>query len=409
MGRTFVIVGAGLAGATAAGALRAKGYTERIVLIGAEPEFPYDRLALSKDYLKDRSEKAKLYLHPRRWYADQDIELRSDTVVTAIDRVAHQVLLHGGERIGYDKLLLATGASPRRLNLPGAESDGVLYLRDIRDCEAMKAAFAKAGRVAIIGAGWIGMESAVAARLAGCEVTVLGNGALPLVSVLGPHVAQLYAALHRRHGVQFRLGVPVAEITAQSDRVTGVRLADGSLVGADAVVVAIGATPNTALAEAAGLDADAGGIVVDEHLATADPDVFAAGDVATCYYPHLGIHLRLGHWSAGRKQPLVAAAGMLGQIAVYDRVPYFFSDQYELGMEYLGYVPRGTAAEVVFRGDVATGRFLAFWLASERVLAGMNVNIWHLTGAIRALVSSGARVDRAKLTDPAVPLDKVFA
>jgi 3-phenylpropionate/trans-cinnamate dioxygenase ferredoxin reductase component len=409
MDRTFVIVGAGLAGATAAGALRVQGFAGRIVLIGAEHELPYDRPPLSKDYLQDKSEKAKIYVHPRQWYADHDVELRLGTRVTTMDRVAHTVTLEDGERIGYDKLLLATGASPRRLNVPGAELEGVRYLRNVNDCEALKAAFAEAQRVVIIGAGWIGLESAVAARAAGCDVTVLGVAGPPLTKVLGPQVGQLYAALHRRHGVEFRLGAAVAEITGDSGRITGVRLADGTLIRADAVVVGIGATANTALADASGLEADNDGVVVDEHMATTDPDVFAAGDVATTYYPHLGLHLRLGHWSAARKQPLVAAAGMMGQAGTYDNVPYFFSDQYEMGMEYLGYVPRDFAAEVVFRGDVATGKYLVFWMGSERVLAGMNVNIWHLTGAIRNLVRSGARVDRARLADPAVPLDEVFA
>lgn len=409
MGRTFIIVGAGLAGATAAGALRDRGFAGRIVLIGAEHELPYDRLPLSKDYLLDRSEKAKIYLHPRQWYADRDIELRLGTRVAAIDRVAQAVELEGGERIGYDKLLLTTGASPRRLNVPGAELDGVRYLRNVNDCEALKAAFAETHRVVIVGAGWIGLESAAAARAAGCDVTVLGVGGLPLVKVLGPQVAHLYAALHRRHGVEFRLGVAVTEITGDSGRVAGVRLADGTLLAADTVVVGIGARANTALADASGLDCDDDGVVVDEHLATTDPDIFAAGDVATAFYPHLGLHLRLGHWSAARKQPLVAVAGMLGHAAAYDNVPYFFSDQYEMGMEYLGHVPRDVTAEVVVRGDLASGRYLVFWMGSERVLAGMNVNIWHLTAAIRALVRSGARVDAAKLADPTVPLDEVFA
>jgi 3-phenylpropionate/trans-cinnamate dioxygenase ferredoxin reductase component len=409
MDRTFVIVGAGLAGATAAGALRAGGFAGRIVLIGAEHELPYDRPPLSKDYLQDKSEKAKLYVHPRQWYADHDVELRLGTRAAAIERNAHTVTLEGGEQIGYDKLLLATGASPRRLNVPGADLDGVRYLRNVNDCEALKETFAEARRVVIVGAGWIGLESAVAARAAGCDVTVLGAGALPLVNVLGPQVARLYAALHRRHGVEFRPDTAVAEITGDSGRVTGVRLADGTLIGADAVVVGIGARADTALAEASGLECNDDGVVVDEHLATTDLDIFAAGDVATTYYPHLGLHLRLGHWSAARKQPLVAAAVMLGQAGSYDNVPYFFSDQYEMGMEYLGYVPRDSAAEIVFRGDVTTGRYLVFWVGSDRVLAGMNVNVWHLTGAIRALVRSGARVDRAKLADPAVPLDEVFA
>ncbi|MEO7124344.1 MAG: FAD-dependent oxidoreductase [Lacisediminihabitans sp.] len=408
MDSVFVIVGAGLAGAAAAEALRARGFDGRIVLVGAENELPYDRPPLSKDYLQDKSEKAKLYVHPQEWYGEHDIEVRLGAGATAIDRVAHEVTLEDGERIHYDRLLLTTGASPRRLKVPGADLDGVKYLRDVDDCEALKAVFANAHRVVIIGGGWIGLETAAAARAAGCEVTVIVRGELPLATVLGSEVAQHYAVLHRRHGVEFRLGATVDEITAESGRVAGVRLADGTVLDADVVVVGIGAVANTALAETAGLVID-DGVVVDEHLATTDPDIFAAGDVANSYYPHLGLHLRLGHWSAARRQPKVAAAGMMGQAGAYDNIPYFFSDQWELGMEYLGYVPKGTGAEVIYRGDVATGRYLVFWLASDRVLAGMNVNIWHLTGAIRTLVASDARVDPAKLTDPAIALDEVFA
>lgn len=408
MDPVFVIVGAGLAGAAAAEALRARGFDGRVVLIGGESDLPYDRPPLSKDYLQDRSEKAKLYVHPERWYADHHIEMRLDVSATTIDRAAHEVMLEDGERIHYDKVLLATGASPRRLQLPGADLDGVMYLRNINDCEALKAAFANAGHVVIIGGGWIGMESAAAARTAGCEVTVIVRGELPLDAVLGTQVAQHYAALHRRHGIELRVEVAVEEITGESGRATGVRLADGTLIGADVVVVGIGAVPNTALADDAGLVVD-DGVVVDEHLATSDPDIFAAGDIANSYYPHLQRHLRLGHWSAARRQPGVAAAGMMGEAATYDNVPYFFSDQYELGMEYLGYVPKDAVTEVVYRGDVATGRYLVFWLDSDRVLAGMNVNIWHLTGAIRTLVASDARVDRTKLADPAIALDEVFA
>jgi len=401
--QTFVIVGTGLAGAKTAGALREEAFDGRIILLGDESERPYDRPPLSKDYLQGKSELEKVYVHPTGWYAEHDVDLRLDTRVTAIDRSAHEVSIERGEPIGYDKLTLATGSSPRHLSVPGNELTGVLYLRGLADCEAMKAAFATAKQVAIIGAGWIGLETAAAARAADCEVTVLEMAELPLPGVLGREMAEYYAALHRKHGVQLELGVTVTEILGQDGVPTGVRMGDGRVIEADVVVVGVGITPNTGLAEAAGLAVD-NGVVVDEHLATTDPDVFAAGDVANTFYPLLGTHLRLEHWSAALNQGPVAAANMMGATASYDRVPYFFSDQYDMGMEYSGYVARGGYDEVVFRGDVASGEFIAFWVGSGKVLAGMNVNIWDQTDAIQALVRSGVHADRSVLIDPSVSL-----
>ena len=404
--QTFLIVGAGLAGATAAEALRTQGFTGRIVLLGEETEPPYNRPPLSKDYLQDKSEKDKIYVHPEGWYAEHDIELRLDTRVTGIDLCAHQVSLDGGDRLDYDKLLLSTGSAVRHLNVPGAGLDGVLYLRRLADCEAIKTAFGTAPRVAIIGAGWIGLETAAAARAAGCQVTVIEKGELPLLAVLGREVAGIYAALHRDHGVTLRMNATITEITGTDHHATGVRLHDGSVIDADVVVVGVGITPNTELAEAAGLRVD-NGVVVDEHLNTSDADVFAAGDVANAYYPHLGTHLRLEHWSAALNQPPVAAASMLGKSAAYDHVPYFYSDQYEMGMEYSGYVEKGNYDEVAFRGDVATGQYIVFWLRDKQVLAGMNVNVWDVTDAIANLVRSGSPVTTARLANPHIPLSQV--
>jgi 3-phenylpropionate/trans-cinnamate dioxygenase ferredoxin reductase subunit len=403
---TFVIVGASLAGAKAAEALRTGGFVGRVVLLGEEAERPYERPPLSKDYLQGKSEKEDTYVHPDGWYAAHDIELRVDDRVTAIDRVTHQVIAQDGEPVGYDKLLMATGSSPRRLHVPGSELNGVLYLRDLQDCETIKAAFTTAKRVAIVGAGWIGLETAAAARAADVDVTMLEMGKLPLLGVLGPEMAGIYAALHAEHGVELRTGVEVAEIIGAEGRATGVRLTDGSLIDADVVVVGIGILPNTELAEMADLTID-NGIRVDECLATSDPDVFAAGDVANAYYPHLGTHLRLEHWSAALNQGPVAAANMMGQNRPYDRVPYFFSDQYDMGMEYSGYVEKGHYDEVLFRGDVEKGEFIAFWMGEGRVLAGMNVNVWDVSDSIAALVRSKAQVDPAKLADPTVSLEAV--
>jgi 3-phenylpropionate/trans-cinnamate dioxygenase ferredoxin reductase subunit len=396
--QTFVIVGAGLAGAKAAEALRTNGFGGKVILIGDEDERPYDRPPLSKGYLQGTTEREKIYIHPAQWHLERDIDLRLGTRVNDIDCAAHEVKT-AGETLGYDKLLVATGSAPRRLTVPGADLAGVHYLRRVADSEALKAAFASAQRVAVIGAGWIGLETAAAARAAGCQVTLIERGKLPLLAVLGAEVAETYAALHRAHGVEGRMNAGVAEIIGDSDKATGVRLVDGDVVAADAVVVGVGITPNTELAAAAGLPVD-NGIVVDEHLATIDPDVFAAGDVANSYYPLLGTHLRLEHWSAALNQGPVAAANMMGTLTSYDHVPYFFSDQYDCGMEYSGYVGPDGYDEVVFRGDVAGGEFIAFWVRDGRVLAGMNVNTWGVTDAIEALVRSGARVDPAKLTDP---------
>lgn len=323
-----------------------------------------------------------------------------------LDLAAHRVLVTGGEQIGYDKLLLVTGSSVRRLSVPGADFEGVYYLRSLADCEAIKAAFADARRVAIIGGGWIGLESAAAARAAGCEVTIIERSELPLLAVLGRELAEIYAALHRAHGVTLLLGAGVAEITGADHRASGVRLVDGRVIDADAVVVGAGITPNVALAEAAGLHVD-NGVVVNEHLATSDPDVVAVGDVANAYYPHLHTHLRLEHWSAALNQPPVAAATMLGRDKVYDHVPYFYSDQYEMSMEYSGYVEKANYDEVAFRGEVAKGEYVAFWLRDGRVLAGMNVNVGDVAEAIASLVRSGTPVDRAKLVNPDVPLDQL--
>lgn len=399
-----MIVGASLAGAKAAEALRTGGFVGRVVLLGEEVERPYERPPLSKDYLQGKSEKEDIYVHPDGWYAAHDIELRLNDRVAAIDRVAHQVIAQDGEPVGYDKLLMATGSSPRRLRVPGSELNGVLYLRDLQDCKTIKAAFSTAKRVAIIGAGWIGLETAAAARAADVDVTMLEMGKLPLLGVLGPEMAGIYAALHAEHGVELRTGVEVAEIIGVDGRATGVRLADGSLIDADVVVVGIGILPNTELAEMADLTID-DGICVDEYLCSSDPDVFAAGDVANAYYPSLGRHLRLEHWSTALNQGPVAAANMMGGATAYDHVPYFFSDQYDMGMEYRGYVEAGHYDQVVFRGDVSKGEYIAFWLRQDRALAGMNVNIWDQGDAITALVRSGRRVDAALLADPLVSLE----
>jgi 3-phenylpropionate/trans-cinnamate dioxygenase ferredoxin reductase component len=404
----IVIVGGSLGGARAAEALRTEGFAGPVVLIGSEQEIPYERPPLSKDYLMGRQGRDKLYAQPREWYGEHDVDLRLGTTVTRVDPAARQVVTDGGDQVRYSKLLLTTGSSPRKLPVPGGRLDsGVLYLRTVQDSDRLRAAIEGASRVVVIGAGWIGLETAAAARTAGAEVTVLEMAELPLLRILGREVAEVFARLHADHGVDQRYGVQVAEITSTHGRADGVRLGDGSRVPADIVIVGVGITPNTELASAAGLEVD-DGIVTDASLRTSAPDIYAAGDVANAFHPLLGKHIRVEHWSNARHQPVAAAKAMLGQDVSYDRVPYFFTDQYDLGMEYAGYVEPGQYERVVFRGDVAGREFIAFWLgAGGRVLAGMNVNIWDVNDAIAALVRSQHPVSPDALADPSVPLDSL--
>jgi 3-phenylpropionate/trans-cinnamate dioxygenase ferredoxin reductase subunit len=406
--RTFVIVGAGLAGAKAAEALRGGGFGGRIVLVGDETHRPYERPPLSKGYLQGAAERASLDVHPVQWYADHDIELRLGSAVTTIHRQHHELETHDGTRLPYDKLLLTTGARPRRLPVPGAALPGVHYLRTLDDSLQLRSALRPGTHVVIIGGGWIGLETAAAARRAGGEVTVLEHADRPLLSVLGPQLADVFADLHTERGVQLRCGVTVTAIRPAADarpRAGGVVLADGTEIGADLVVVGIGVEPNVELARACGLDVD-NGILVDRHLVSSDRDILAAGDVANAFHPLLGRRIRVEHWANALHQPAVAAQTMLGEHAAYDRLPYFFTDQYELGMEYTGWVDPEQEHEIVVRGDLARREFVAFWVHRGRLAAAMNVNVWDVTETLAGLIHAGSQVDLTALADPAVPLDQ---
>jgi 3-phenylpropionate/trans-cinnamate dioxygenase ferredoxin reductase subunit len=403
----FVIVGASLAGANAAQALREEGFDGSVVLIGDESELPYERPPLSKEYLMGKSGKEKLYALPADWYPEHNVELRLGETVIGVDAAAKQVALASGETVGYTKLLLTTGSAPRRLSVPGAGADGVHYLRRVSDSDAIRTVIESASKIAVIGAGWIGLEAASAARTAGVDVTVIETAELPLLRVLGREVAQVFADLHTANGTELIFGASVQEITAADGKATGVLLGDGRQVQADAVIVGVGITPNVGLAADAGLAVD-NGVVVDASLRTSDPDIFAAGDVASAFHPAYGKHVRVEHWSNARHQPKAAAKAMLGQEVSYDRVPYFFTDQYDLGMEYAGYVEPGGYDRVVFRGDVPGREFIAFWVASDgRVLAGMNVNIWDVNDQLMELVRKAQPVDATALADPDTPLDSL--
>jgi 3-phenylpropionate/trans-cinnamate dioxygenase ferredoxin reductase subunit len=399
---TFVIAGGGLAAAKACEALRGEGFDGRIVLVGRETHLPYERPPLSKEYLQGTGERDKIFVHDRAWYTEHEIELRLGTEVTEIDAGDHHVTLTGGDQITYHRLLLATGARPRRLTIPGADQARVHYLRTVDDSERLRATLATAARVAIIGAGWIGLEVAAAARAAGVRVTVIETESAPLLRVLGPRIAEVFTTLHRERGVDFAFNTRPAEITG-----SGVRLTDGTHIDADAIVAGIGAIPDTGLAEAAGLAID-NGVKVGADLRTSNPDIFAAGDLANAYHPLLGHHIRVEHWANALNQPATAARAMLGRPADYRELPYFYTDQYDLGMEYVGHIPPGHTPEVVVRGDLEAREFIAFWLSHDKVIAAMNVNVWDVTDQTQALIRSRTGVDRKRLADPGTPLDRLI-
>jgi 3-phenylpropionate/trans-cinnamate dioxygenase ferredoxin reductase component len=391
---TFVVVGGGLAGAKAVETLRDEGYEGPVTLIGAETDRPYERPPLSKGLLLGTDEPDSVFVHAAEWYAAHDVDLRLGTTATAIDRSAKVVRLASGDQVAYERLLLATGSSPRPLPVPGGER--ALLLRTLEDSHRISAAVTGTSRVVVVGAGWIGLEVAAAARGRGAEVTVVGSTALPLQKVLGDEMAQVFADLHRANGTQLRLGTHVTEITP-----TEVVLADGTRLSADVVIAGIGVTPNVALAIDAGLAVD-DGVLVSSSLATSDPDIFAIGDIANVDHAFLGHRVRVEHWDVAIHTGQAAARAMLGQDVAYDRLPYFFTDQYDLGMEYTGSAPPD--AEVVVRGDLATREFIAFWLADGRVVAGMNVNVWDVADQIEALIRSRAVIDPKRLADPSVEL-----
>jgi 3-phenylpropionate/trans-cinnamate dioxygenase ferredoxin reductase subunit len=400
---TFAIIGGGLAGAKAAEALRDKDFGGHVVLFAAEEHLPYERPPLSKEYLAGKKTLGDFTVHTSAWYRDHHIELQLGTEVSAIDRAAHTLSLPDGGSQGYDKLLMATGSRSRRPPIPGADADGVHYLRTIDDAAALNSVLTEASSLAIVGGGWIGLEVAAGARNRGVDVTIVEMAELPLIGALGREVGAVFAKLHRDHGVDLRLGASVEEITTSNGKATGLRLGDGSTVSADAVLVAVGAAANTALAERAGLAMGDGGVLVDASLRTSDPDIYAVGDIAAAAHPLFGVRIRTEHWANALKQPAIAVAGMLDNPGEYDELPYFFTDQYDLGMEYVGHAP--DYQRVVFRGDVDGREFAAFWLdADNRVLAGMNVNIWEGLDDIKSVIRSRTPVDPDRLADPKQPL-----
>jgi len=400
---TFVIVGASLAGAKAAETLREEGFSGGIVLLGDETERPYERPPLSKGYLLGKDEKSSIYVHEEGWYREHGVDLRLGVTVTSIDRTARQISLAGGGAVSYDRLLLATGSSPRHLRVPGGDLGGVLYLRRVEDSERLQAAIGGGGRVVIAGAGWIGLEVTAAARESGCEVTVVEPEATALHRMLGPELGGMFTDLHTDHGVVFRFGETVSEFRGSGGQVGEAVTSSGARLPADLVVVGIGAIPNVELAADAGLEVS-NGVVADERLRTSDQSIWAAGDIAGAFHPLYGRRVRVEHWANALNGGPVAARSMLDRDVIYDAVPYFYSDQYDLGMETAGLPEPGSYDDVVYRGDRQAREFIAFWLSGGAVVAGMNVNVWDVNDDIQALIRSRRQIDPARLSDPDIPL-----
>ena len=395
-GEPVVIVGAGLAAAHVATTLREAGDDRPVTIVGNEGRQPYERPGLSKGVLQGEQKVSELFAHEPGWYDEHAVGLRLDDPAVALDLAGRTVRLASGEVLGYGDLVLATGARPRTLQLPGADLPGVFTLRRIEDCDALRDGFSAATKLVVIGAGWIGLEVAAAARKAGLDVTVLEHAPVPLRAALGERMGRHFARLHERNGVSLLTGVSVDAVEGEA-RASGVRTGDHTYP-ADLVVVGVGAMPNVELAEAAGLAVD-NGVLVDDRLRAAD-HVYAVGDVANAENSTLGVRLRVEHWDNAIRQGQLAGRVLLGEAARYDWQPYFFTDQYDLGMEYVG---RGSAEdEVVLRGEEDAGEFIAFWLRGGVVTAAMNVNTWDVNDQLRALI--GRRIDAARLSDPEVGL-----
>lgn len=403
-GQSFVIVGAGQAGGRAAEAMRGAGFDGRIVIVGEERVRPYERPPLSKQVLTGEAEAESVFLRAHDYYADNTVDLHLHTRVAAIDRDSARLELADGDRLAYDALLLATGGRPRKLDLPGADLDGVHYLRDLDDSLALGAALRPGARVVVVGGGYIGLEVAASARKCGCDVAVLEGGDGVMRRQVAKEIGDWFAELHRRHGVEVATSVKVAGFDGDG-RVEAVRLDDGTRYPADVVVVGVGIVPNVELATAAGLAVD-NGILVDEYTRTADPAIFAAGDVTNHPNPVLGRRVRLESWQNAQNQARAAGRTMAGEATAYAQVPWFWSDQYDVNLQMIG-MPESWD-RLVWRGDPAAGTFSVFYMHDGRIVAANAVNNARDIGPARKLLETGARPDPAALADPATSLKKVL-
>jgi 3-phenylpropionate/trans-cinnamate dioxygenase ferredoxin reductase subunit len=402
--RTLAIIGASLAGAKAAEGARQAGHDGRIVLIGAENVPPYERPPLSKAVLRGDADPVTTRVHRQDFYAIHGIEVWVDTV-TGLDADRRSVQLASGESLPFDSAVLATGARPRPLAVPGAGLDGVHYLRTLDDAQRLQRAIRQATRVAVVGAGWIGSEVAASARQMGAEVVLIEPAPTPLHGVLGETLGRVFAQLHADHGVALRLGTRVRQLRGTST-VEEVVLDDGTVEPADIIVAGVGVRPRTELAAIAGLAVD-NGVVVDSYLESSVPGIYAAGDIANAWQSRYRRHLRVEHWANALHQGVTAGRNAAGQHDTYGRLPYFFSDQYDLGMEYVGLAGHGDA--LIVRGDLEGRRFIAFWHRDGIVTAAMNVNVWDVAEDLKAIVASSVAVDLNGLADPDVALTEIAA
>jgi len=400
-----VIVGAGQAGGRAAEALRKGGFAGRVLLIGEEPEPPYERPPLSKAVLVGAKPAASTYLLPAGFYAENRIELMAGTRVAGVDATGHRVELASGERLAYTKLLLATGGRVRTLPFAPLGRPGVFYLRTMADCLALATALKAARRLVVIGGGFLGLEVAASARTLGLAVTVLEQMPSILDRAMAPEIARFVHELHLRHGTEVRTGVKVTGI-ARRDRIEAVECGDGSRYGTDLVLVAVGIIPNAELAAAAGIKVE-NGIVVDEFGRTTVENIYAVGDVANHPNPVLGHRLRLESWQNAQNQAIAIARGLCGVPQPYAEVPWFWTDQYDANIQMVGAPPR--TESVVVRGDPVSGRFMAFNLAAGRVVGATAFNMGGEIRFARKLIESGARVDPATLADPGRKLKDIVA
>lgn len=395
----LVIVGASLTGAKAAEAIRQTGFDGKVVLLGSEAQPPYERPPLSKDYMRGEAD-GKPFVFDDDFYAERDVELHTGVNVTAIDPETSTVAVDGSPEVRFDRLLIATGAEPRLLPLPGADLDGIVYLRTIEDSDTLGKQLGEGTRVTVVGAGWIGSEVAASARQKGCEVTMIAPEEVPLERVLGKELGTFYLGVHTGEGVNFMAGTGVTGFEG-SDRVESVSTDSGAKIDSDLVVVGAGVLPRTSLAEGAGIATD-NGILTGADLQTGSPGIYAAGDVANAWHPFYERRVRVEHWANARRQGAAAGRAMAGEEVSYDEIPYFFSDQYDVGMEYVGFVT--DSDRILYRGSVEEREFIAFWMNGDRIVAGMNVNVWDVSDTISDLIRSRARVDTAKLTDGDVDL-----
>lgn len=412
--RRIVIVGAGLAGASAAFALRDAGYDGDVVLVGDESQLPYNRPGLSKEYMRDESTLPDLWVKPRDEYARRAISLRLGEGAISIDPERRSVRLAGGDVLGYDRLLVTTGARNRRLAVPGSDLAGVLGLRTLDDADRIRGIVGPGSRAVVVGMGFIGSEVAASLRQLGAEVTVIARGPAPFASVLGEEVGAVIADLHRERGVTLRLGDTVTAFEG-AGRLERVRTASGQLIACDVAIVGIGVEPAVELLSKAGA-AIGDGVLVDEMCRTSLPDVYAAGDVAATQHPVFG-RARVEHWNNARMQGRAAAASLLGQGRPYDYIHSFWSDQYDHSLEYVGLAPTWDA--VVFRGRPESHRFLGFYLRAGRLRAVVGLDRGgdpedRIRGSelkkCVPLIREQARVDPVRLADEDVLLrDTVIA